>query len=109
MELRGSVYDYCATARRFLAPGGRFAYVMAAADPRTEAAAPANGLVVVERLDVVFRHGRDPLVCVLVCARDDEEGLPERVTHELVVRGADGEHTEPYQRFRDLFQFRTTR
>ncbi len=107
VELRGSVFDYCAAARPHLAPGGRFVYVMAAADPRTEAAPLAHGLAVVERLDVVFRAGRDPLVCVLVCARDDEPDLPERVTEELVVRGADGEWTAPYLAFRDLFQFRT--
>lgn len=108
VELRGSVYDYCAAARAHLAPDGRFVYVMAAADPRTEAAAPANGLRVVERLDVVFRAGRDPLVCVLVCARDDAPDLPaERTTLELVIRGHDGEWTEDYLAFRKRFQFRT--
>lgn len=98
-ELRGSVFDYCAAARRWLAPGGAFAFVMVADDPRTEAAPLANDLIVEERLDVVFRAGRDPLVCVLVCRRA-EDGPVERRHVELVVRGADGQHTDAYQRFR---------
>jgi len=98
-ELRGSVYDYCSAARRWLAPGGAFAFVMAAADPRTEDAPPQAGLVVEERLDVRFRIERDPLICVLVCRRE-EDGPVERAHHELVVRGEDGEWTEQYDRFR---------
>ena len=109
VELRGSVLDYCAAAKRHLAPGGRFVYVMAAADARTEAAPLAHGLRVVERLDVVFAAPREPLVCVLVCAHEGEVPADaERVTHELVVRGADGEWTAEYLAFRDLFQYTST-
>jgi tRNA1Val (adenine37-N6)-methyltransferase len=104
IELRGSVFDYAAAAARWLAPGGRFAYVMSAADPRTEEAPIRAGLRVETRLDVVFAAGRAPQVAVLVCGHDGE--VPEgRVTERLTVRGADGEWTEEYLRFRKLFAF----
>ena len=104
IELRGSVFDYCEAAARWLAPTGRFVYVMAAADPRTEAAPPASGLRVERRLDVVFAEGRAPHVCVLVCghAADVTE---ERVVERLVVRGRDGEWTPQYLDFRKAFVF----
>jgi len=105
VELRGSVLDYAAAAKRHLAPGGRFVFVMAAADPRTEAAVPANGLAVVERTDVVFAAPRPPLVCVLVCGHAHEVGARPRTTKQLIVRGTDGEWTDDYLAFRDRFQY----
>ena len=99
MELRGSVFDYCRAARRWLAPGGRFAFVMLSGDPRTEAAPVEAGLAVVERWDVVFGADREPHIATLVCARGDEPDLPERVSGTLTVRGADGEHTDEYRAF----------
>lgn len=96
VELRGSVVDYCAAARRWAAPGARFAFVMTAADPRTEQAPAEHGWAVLERLDVVFAPGRDPLVAVLVCARTDEGPHPPRVERRLVIRGGDGQHTATY-------------
>ena len=51
LELAGSVHDYCAAARRWLAPGGRFCFVFAAGDPRGESAPRAHGLTVLERID----------------------------------------------------------
>lgn len=98
-ELRGSVYDYCHAARRHLAPGGAFAFVMAAQDPRTEDAVPAADLVVEERLDVRFRADREPHICVLVCRRV-EDGPVQRRALELTVRDAEGAWTEAYDRFR---------
>ncbi len=100
MELRGDVFDYARIAASRLAPGGRFAFVMAAADPRTEAAPVAAGLRVVSRLDVVFREGRTPLIAVLVCANSDEP-TQRAPTETLVVRGADGAWTDPYLAFRE--------
>ncbi|MEN0061805.1 MAG: methyltransferase [Myxococcota bacterium] len=99
IELRGSVFDYCEAAKRWLAPGGRFAFVMLAADPRTEAAPIEAGLTVVERWEYVFGANRDPHVATLVCGHA-EESLPERVTGRLVIRGADGEWTPDYDAFR---------
>lgn len=100
IELRGSVYDYCAAARRFLAEGGRFCFVMAAADPRTEDAPRAHGLTIVERWDYVFRAGAEPLIATLVCAREEDEPDPVRQTGRLVVRGPDGAWTDEYLAFR---------
>lgn len=102
MELRGSVFDYCRAARRWMAPGARFCFVMASADPRTEAAPHAAGLVVVERWEYVFRYGRAPHIATLVCARAEDvpEGL-QRVTGELVIRGPDGSWTSDYLRYRE--------
>ena len=99
IELRGSVFDYCAAAKRWLAPGGRFAFVMLAADPRTEAAPLEAGLQVVERWDYVFGARRQPHVATLVCGHAEED-LPERSTGRLVIRGPDGEWTPEYQSFR---------
>jgi tRNA1(Val) A37 N6-methylase TrmN6 len=103
LELAGSVHDYCAAARRWLAPGGRFCFVFAAGDPRGESAPRAHGLTVVERIDVVFGRGGTtvPQIATFVCAR--EEDVPagaERTTGALVIRGPDGEWTPAYGRFR---------
>jgi tRNA1Val (adenine37-N6)-methyltransferase len=99
-ELRGSVFDYCRAARRYLAPGGRFCFVMAAADPRTEQAPKDAGLRVLERWDFVFREGRDPHISTLLCARAEDVAEAPRDEGRLVVRGADGEWTAEYTRFR---------
>lgn len=100
IELRGSVFDYCRAAERWLAPGGRFCFVMLAADPRTEAAPVAAGLTVVERWEYVFGRGRRPHIATMVCAHADEVAGVERATGELVIRGPDGEWTPDYERFR---------
>lgn len=100
IELRGSVYDYCAAARRWLAPGGRFCFVMAAQDPRTEDAPRQHGLVVLERWDYVFRPNQPPLVATCVCARAEDGPFPPRQGGTLVVRGPDGEWTDAYLAFR---------
>lgn len=103
IELRGSVYDYCEAARRFLAPGGRFCFVMLAADPRTEDAPRAKGLAVVERWDFVFGAGREPHICTMVCAHADEVEQDvaggRRVHGRLVIRGPDGAWTDEYRAF----------
>ncbi|MEM6927138.1 MAG: methyltransferase [Myxococcota bacterium] len=99
IELRGSVFDYCIAAKRWLAPGGRFAFVMLAADPRTEAAPPEAGLRVVERWDYVFGAKREPHITTLVCGHVEED-LPDRMAGQLVIRGPDGEWTPEYDAFR---------
>ncbi|MCA9493959.1 MAG: methyltransferase [Myxococcales bacterium] len=103
IELRGSIFDYCRTARRLLAPHGRFCFVMAASDPRTEAAPVEHGLRVVERTDVVFRAGRAAHIATLVCARDEDATDLDRLDQQLVIRDEAGEPTEDYRRFqRDM-------
>jgi tRNA1Val (adenine37-N6)-methyltransferase len=100
IELRGSLYDYCATARRHLAKDGRFCFVMAAADPRTEDAPRVHDLVVLERWDWIFRSGRPPLVTTLVCARNEDGPFPPRVQGALTVRDVTGRWTQEYLAFR---------
>ncbi len=100
MELRGSIFDYCEAARRWLAPGGRFCFAMASRDLRTEEAPLAHGLTVLGRRDWIFRHGAPPLVSTLVCARDEDGPHPERWQEQVVVRGPDGRWTEEYEVFR---------
>jgi tRNA1(Val) A37 N6-methylase TrmN6 len=100
IELRGSVYDYCAAARRWLAPGGRFCFVMAAADARTEDAPRRAGFVVLERWDYVFREGRAPHIATLLCGRREDTADVSRQEGRLVIRGSDGEWTADYLRFR---------
>jgi tRNA1Val (adenine37-N6)-methyltransferase len=104
MELRGSVFDYCAAARRHLAPGGRFVFVMAAADARTEAAPVEHGLAVLERWDYVLRPGAEPLIATLVCAREEDGPFEPRRTGRLVIRGEDGEWTQEYLALRSTIR-----
>ena len=100
MELRGSVVDYCVAAAARLTPTGRFVFVMAANDVRTEAAPLQAGLVVLERTDAVFRAGRAPLIAVLVCGFPDQ-AIGPRVTSSLTVRDDCGEWTPEYLAFRE--------
>ncbi|MBN2797696.1 MAG: methyltransferase [Deltaproteobacteria bacterium] len=100
IELRGSIFDYAAAARRWAAPGARFVFVMAAKDPRTEDAPVAAGWTVLERVDWVFRWEQGPHIAVLVCARDEDGPHPSRVNRQVVVRGPDGEWTDAYMAFR---------
>lgn len=103
IELKGSVFDYNRAAKRWLAPGGRFCFVMQADDPRTERAPVDAGLTVVERWDFVFGRGRRPHIATMVCAHADEvEPGAVRSTGTLVIRGPDGEWTEEYQHFRRI-------
>jgi tRNA1(Val) A37 N6-methylase TrmN6 len=100
IELRGSVYDYCAAARRWLAPGGRFCFVMAAADTRAEDAPARHGFSILERWDYVFREGRAPHISTLVCARSEDGPHPPRREGRLVVRDRGGRWTAEYLAFR---------
>lgn len=99
-ELRGSVFDYCAAARRFMAPGSRFAYVMPAADARTDAAPGANGLVIVERWEFVFREQGPFHVAVVVCGREEDGPYEAPQTGSLIIRDVAGEWTPAYLEFR---------
>jgi tRNA1Val (adenine37-N6)-methyltransferase len=100
-ELRGSCEDYCKAAAQLLEPDGLFVYVMAAADPRAEAAPGKAGLRIVERWDFVFRADQPPLVATFACVPEASTAWPrERATGRLVIRGADGEWTPEYDLFR---------
>lgn len=108
-ELRGSVVDYCAAARRWLAPGGRFVYVMPGADVRTEQAPLACGLVVLERWDYVFRQGKGIEIATIVCAREEDGPHPPRTDGRLVIRDVNGEWTPEYLEFRAAMGIIVTR
>lgn len=97
VELRGTIHDYAEAAARSLAPDGTFVVCFAARDPRAEAAVAAAGLHLRRRLDVVFRTGDAPMICVLVAGHapcTTERGPP------LVVRDATGQITPAYVRLR---------
>lgn len=100
IELRGSLYHYAEAARRYAAPGARFVFVMLAKDPRTEDAPVQAGWRVLERVDWIFRWEQGPHIAVLAAAREEDGPHPPRVDSTMVVRGPDGEWTEPYLRFR---------
>jgi tRNA1Val (adenine37-N6)-methyltransferase len=99
MEMRGSVYDYCEAASRWLAPGGRFVFVMTAGDARTEDAPVKAGLSVVSRLDVVFRAPRAPLVSVLTAGWSNEVAGRTRAHRTLTIRDSEGAKTPEYLAF----------
>lgn len=93
VEAHGDVFDYCRVVARHLAPEGRFCLCFAAADPRPERAIAAAGLHVHHQLDVVFRHGRGPMICVRTCGREPKE----REVEQFLVRSAEGPWTSAYQ------------
>ena len=97
MEFRGGLDDFCACAARALCDGGTFAFVMAAQDARCETAPAKHGFGVVRRIDVVFKAGRKPHICVCVCARLGEARLSHPRTETLVLRDSDGKRTRAYR------------
>lgn len=104
VELRGTVVDYAISARRWLAPGGRFTFCMVAADPRIHEAVEAGGFVIVEWMDVIFREGNEPLIAVVTCARKEDPHPPmERLS--LTIRDRDGRMSETYTALRRSFGF----
>lgn len=108
IELRGDVIDYCHAAARHLAPGGRFTFVMAAADPRIERGVDEAGFKAVERLDVVFRDGSAPLISVVTVGRAGEVEGPA-ASLSLTIREADGRMTETYAALRASMGFSVER
>lgn len=105
-ELRGSCVDYCIAAARWLKPGGTFAFVMAAADPRIEEGPVRAGLHVLERFDVIFRGGMEPMISVMVCRKPlGDEPAPERAQVTFTVRHKDGTMTDEYVAFRRSLGF----
>lgn len=103
-EIRGTVYDYAATAARHLAPGGVFACVFPVQpEPQEERALQAareSGLTVVRRRDVVLREGDAPLLGLFAMMKAAD--LPETLKAfpyrepDLVIRSADGRVTSEY-------------
>jgi tRNA1(Val) A37 N6-methylase TrmN6 len=96
MELKGDVFDYCLAAERSLSEDGLFVFCHAAGDDRPEEAIAAAGLVLRARQEVEFREGQPPTIALFVCGRDGTRRDRDRV----VVRGEDGQWTEPYMAIR---------
>ena len=70
---------------------------MAAQDPRCESAPAKHGFGIVRRIDVVFKVGRKPHICVCVCARLGDARLSNPRTETLVLRDSDGKRTRAYR------------
>lgn len=111
-ELRGNVADYCATAVRHLAPGGVLSLVFPVRPPRqlerVEAAAKANGLVIVRRRAVRFKESEEPLLGLFLLHRAADLPVPPLETWvepDLVIRRDDGSDHPEYTAVRLSFGF----
>jgi len=100
-ELRGDIADYARVAAGHLTAGGLFACVFPEEQrARVEAAATAEGLVIVRRRPVVFREGEPPLIALFALMRAID--LPERmradtwVEPSLTIRLRDGSVSTEY-------------
>jgi tRNA1(Val) A37 N6-methylase TrmN6 len=103
-EIRGGVEDYVAAGARALAPGGVFGLVMPTfAEARIEAAAAEAGLAVVDRLHVVFKHGRPPML--VLCALQHAGAPVEAPRPPLVLRDADDRRSEAFRAVRRAMGF----
>ena len=70
---------------------------MAAQDSRCETAPAKHGFGIVRRVDVVFKAGRQPHICVCVCARLGDPRLSHPRTETLVLRDGEGKRTRAYR------------
>ena len=70
---------------------------MAAQDSRCESAPAKHGFGIVRRIDVVFKVGRKPHICVCVCARLGDPRLSHPRTETLVLRDGEGKRTRAYR------------
>lgn len=92
LELHGDVFDYCRTAARHLAPGGRFCFSHAARDPRPTSALVASGLSLLGRREVFFRQGRPASLALYCCGHQGPRQDPE----PLIIRDTEGVWTPAY-------------
>ena len=94
MELKGSVFDYAEAAARSLVEDefARFCFCHMASDPRPEAAIKAAGLVLLQRQEVRFRDGKDPLIALFTCGWSGVR----RDAPDLVIRDAEGRWSPEY-------------
>ena len=100
LEHRGGIEEYCVTAARLLAPGGRFVLCHAAPQTaRVESAASAAGLAIECRREVVPRQGKAPLFSVFSLRPGGEPGQLT-VPPPLVVRDEGGQRTPEFRAVR---------
>ena len=110
IEVRGNVADYARTASRILAPGGLFAFVFPAADPRVDDALRDAGLTLIRRRDVVFKEGEPPLIALFAAARAEDMPVTVRerggfVEPPLIIRDRNGKVHPEYAAIRLSFGF----
>jgi tRNA1(Val) A37 N6-methylase TrmN6 len=108
IEVRGSVFDYAATAARILAPGGVFAFVFPTIQlDRVMTALDETGLKLVRRRDVEFREGEPPLITLFAASRaiDIPASYEPFVEPPLVIRRRDGGVPAEYSAVRMSFGF----
>jgi len=110
IEVRGSVADYARTAARILAPGGLFAFVFPAADPRVNDALRDAGLTLIRRRDIVFKEGEPPLIALFAAAlaADMPVTVRERggfIEPPLIIRDRNGRVHPEYAAVRLSFGF----
>ncbi len=101
-ELRGGIEEYCLTAARLLAPGGRFVVCQGATQhERVVLSAQEAGLAILSWRTVVPRHGKDPLFTVFAMGKlEEHEGVEPVEEPPLVVRNAEGKWTPDYLKMR---------
>ncbi len=106
-ELHGDVRDYCAAARRALAPSGHFIFCFPT--PQIERALDAcktHGISIRSRCDVVPKVGLAPLFTLFwTMKEEDAAGAPTAMEPPLVVRDEAGVHTAEMLRVRQTFGF----
>lgn len=96
-EERGGVEDYCRTAARTLAPGGRFVVCAAAFQhARVVAGARDAGLMIMAKVAVVPREGKEVLLAVYVLGEAGDACRPAGLPDALVVRTRDGQWTTAF-------------
>ena len=98
MELRGSIYDYCTTASRILAPDGLFVFCFAGTDPRGEDAINKAGLNILLRQDIIFRADLPPTISIFAARHSVKERLPTRT---FKIRDANGKWTADFLEARE--------
>jgi len=92
IELHGDIFDYCRRAALHLEPGGRFAFIHVAGDPRPLQAIEMAGLRLIRRQEVYFRQVIPPAVILYLCGHDGavEDAEP------FIIRDRTGRWTEQY-------------
>ncbi len=104
-ELRGDVFDYARVAKRHLAPDGSFVFCFPTAQKQRALTAIAAAALGIERMrDVIPRAGLKALFSLFAC-RHLDDAAECVVDPALVVRGEDGELSEPMRQVRRGFGF----
>jgi len=108
IEVRGDVRDYAAAAARILAPGGFFAFVFPyLRRDDAQRALEEHGLLLLRRLDVIFKEGEVPLIALFGAGRAEDFPKSQQTVIEppLTIRRRDGTVHPDYSAVRVSFGF----